>query len=1568
MSAVSAPRRFRFAAVIVAVGALFASLMVATPAAADATASISGVVTSQSPFDTAYITLYNNGDYVEDISVPNGQTYTFTDVEPGAYTLYFDDGSEGSGELMGEWWNNQQYEEDADYFTVAEGATVTGKNAVLVAGASISGNVRGQATSTSIVDLVDESVTIRSVNSDYWDYTYTDEDGYYSFPNLIPGIYTIGFEADGYLSEWWQNKATQQQATPITVGEGATIDADATLERGASISGVVTSDASASTKIADVEVSAYTTRGESLGQAYTDSLGRYSITGLVPGEFKLSFDADDYVDEWWNNKATIGTATSFSVAANTDVVKSVSLSRGASIAGKITAGTGTTALAGVNVWASPKIGVEDHHATTNSAGNYVVYGLTPGDYTLSFSKDSDCWDDECTGTDYVDEWWNDASSWADATYFAVAANQAVTGKNAGLTPTVSSARGIITGTLTAGGSAVDYGTVGLVDEAGEPIDTESTDETGAFTFTGVVPGSYALRFSNDGVDNYLSEWSDGTWGTTPSGYFSVAGGQTLTKNADLELGASISGVVWGDAATDVALDEATIWVYSLSGEVLQTAGSDSDGAFTASGLPAGSYKLRFADESANVQFAPEYWNNAQTLASATAVTVAHQQQLTGISPVLPVGGSIEGTVLQQGSPDRALSAGEITLYNAAGEEAGWDRTSGTGTYRIGGLTAGEYTLHFGTYGDNVDGTLADEWWNNKPTRSASDRITVGSGQAVTGKDATLAPGATISGTVTNAANELLGVGIGVWKQDGSEYTEVTHSSTDGLGEYEIPGLTAGNYKVSFNDYSSDVGLTGYEGYFYEAEYWNNQPSLETAQSFTVGATGTVVKDAVLASKVALASLTATPTPTIAGTPRVGNTLTATTGTWTPAPVALSSSWLRDGVAIEPAQTGSTYSLTEADLGATISVAVTGTKSGYTPATKTSAPTTAVAEAAVGVLTPVTPVITGVATSNATLTAQVGEWSPAPDSFTYVWKVGTVIKTAFTGETYTVAAGDLGKSVTVTVTGHKSGYDSVSATSAGKVVGKAYTASPVPTVSGTPTVGQTLTAKSGTWKPAKVTLKYQWVRNGAAISGATKSTYKLTAVDATANVAVIVTGTKTGYATVARTSVAKLIGAALTATPTPKISGYAAVGETLTATSGTWAPDPVELSYQWKRSGVAIADAVEPTYLLTTADDAKSITVTVTGTRGGYTTVSKTSAAIKAGKGFTTVAAPVVSGAPTVGTKLVASTQAWAPAKVALTYQWKRNGRSIKKATKTAYTLTAADAGKTITLTVTGTKKGYTSKSLTSDALVIGKKLTVAVPKITGAPNINQTVTATVGAWEPAPVSFAYQWYRDGEAIDGATAATYDVTDSELGEPLTVRVTGSKTGYTSVTKTSAAVVPYFAQYVVLGDSPRIDGDATAGGTLTAHTGSWSVPPSTKVIQWKRNGIALAGKTGETYTPVAADTGKSITFTITSTYPNYHPLAVTTAAFVVGKAHASAPIPTITGEVNYGATLTAVPGAWSSGVTLSYSWRRDGKQISGATSSTYVFTPEDEGRNLTVVVTGKRTGYGTVTRESEPIFWS
>ncbi|WP_156465852.1 MULTISPECIES: hypothetical protein [unclassified Rathayibacter] len=448
--------------------------------------------------------------------------------------------------------------------------------------------------------------------------------------------------------------------------------------------------------------------------------------------------------------------------------------------------------------------------------------------------------------------------------------------------------------------------------------------------------------------------------------------------------------------------------------------------------------------------------------------------------------------------------------------------------------------------------------------------------------------------------------------------------------------------------------------------------------------------------------TLAPTPTVSGTTSVGSTLTANPGTWD-AGTTLAYQWKRNGSTAIAGATAGTYVLTSTDAGATLTVTVTSTKPGYATATRTSAATATVTTASTTAITGPTPTITGTVQVGRTVTASAGTWAPAPVALAYQWKRGGVAIAGATAASYTLVAADASTSLTVAVTGSKSGFAPVARTSAASTVTPALqTLMPTPTITGTLKVGSTLTANPGTWD-AGTTLTYQWKRNsGAYIVGATKPTYVLTGSDAGATITVSVTSTKPGYSPATKskgTTETIAVGTLTSATPT--ITGTAAVGKTLTAVPGAWGPAAVTYAYQWKRGTTAISGATASTYTPVAGDAGASISVTVTGSKTGYTSVVKASAAKTIAKGTLTAPTPTISGTAKVGSKLTAAPGTWGPAPVALTYQWFRAGTAISGATAASYTPVAADKGKVVTVKVTGTKAGYTTVTVAGAVKTIG---------------------------------------------------------------------------------------------------------------------------------------------------------------------------------------------------------------------------------------------------------------------------
>jgi hypothetical protein len=343
-----------------------------------------------------------------------------------------------------------------------------------------------------------------------------------------------------------------------------------------------------------------------------------------------------------------------------------------------------------------------------------------------------------------------------------------------------------------------------------------------------------------------------------------------------------------------------------------------------------------------------------------------------------------------------------------------------------------------------------------------------------------------------------------------------------------------------------------------------------------------------------------------------------------------------------------------------------------------------------------------------------------------------------------------------------------------------------------------------------------------------------------------------------------VGQLMTVTPTPTISGTAAVGKTLTAVTGAWTPSNVTFTYQWKRNGSDISGATGSTYSPVAADVGSYLTVTVVGSATNYTSTTVNSASTSAVLGQLTKVTPTIAGNTTVGSVLTATPGTWGPGTVALTYQWYRNGTAITGATAATYTVSADDDTKTLTVTVTGTASGYDSASATSANFLVGKQFTLhPTPTIKGNYYIGQTLTATIGKWDTG-AALTHQWYRNGVAITGAKWHTYKLTSADVGTVITFTSTATAAGFVSKTETSTATpVILNGKPFTKAPTPTISGNARVGANLTANVRGWAPVPSKVTYQWLRGGVAIAGATKSTYKTTAADKGFNLSVRIVAT---------------------------------------------------------------------------------------------------------
>jgi hypothetical protein len=239
-----------------------------------------------------------------------------------------------------------------------------------------------------------------------------------------------------------------------------------------------------------------------------------------------------------------------------------------------------------------------------------------------------------------------------------------------------------------------------------------------------------------------------------------------------------------------------------------------------------------------------------------------------------------------------------------------------------------------------------------------------------------------------------------------------------------------------------------------------------------------------------------------------------------------------------------------------------------------------------------PTVSGIAKVGQLQTANAGTWAPTGATLSYQWYRGTAAIAGAVSRTYTTTALEHGRTLKVRVSAAKTGYTTLVSYSVARTISAGTIAATRPlTVIGTHRLGQTVKVSQG-WTPGSA-IRYQWYRNGVAVSGGTGYALYLNSGYIGAQVNVKVTVSKAGYTTLSTTTPAVTVGkAVITLMSAPKITGALFLGSTLTADAGTYAPAPSAYAYQWYRDGAAISGAAYRTYGITAADNGRSITVRV----------------------------------------------------------------------------------------------------------------------------------------------------------------------------------------------------------------------------------------------------------------------------------------------------------------------------------------------------------------------------------------
>lgn len=753
-------------------------------------------------------------------------------------------------------------------------------------------------------------------------------------------------------------------------------------------------------------------------------------------------------------------------------------------------------------------------------------------------------------------------------------------------------------------------------------------------------------------------------------------------------------------------------------------------------------------------------------------------------------------------------------------------------------------------------------------------------------------------------------------------------------------------------------------------------------------------------------------PSISGEARDGQTLTASTGTWSGTePIEYSYQWELCAAECDPVSgaTGETFTLTSEDVSHTVRVTVTATNVAGS-AESSSEQTAAVSATKPEDATP--PEIHGVTRDGETLTATTGTWSgTTPISYSYRWQTCDTAGESCsdlageTGASLTLTHEDVGETIRVIVTASNAGGEASAASSPTATIEPLAPRNIVrPVISGSDREGDELTVSSGEWEGTPpVTYSYLWERCNdegegcEPIPGGESATITATGEDVGQVLRADVTAANGAGDT---TAVALVNATAPSNLTTPYVLGEAKVGATLTAINGAWAGTlPLQYDYQWEScdSGgehcETLTGATESTYVPPPGDAKRTIRVTVTAV-GLESAVEATSTPTPpVANPLANTGAPSISGTPQPGHALHLDPGAWTgEPTIAYSFQWERCGESgecepIAEATGTTYVATNADEGQSIRATVTAENSEASLTATTASTPVVGQKqpTNLTEPTIAGLTNAGQPLVASPGTWAGNGLNFTYQW----EICNGSgreCSLLGEDTGAEVRVPYTIGSTlrvivAAHNEFGSSAIVSAASQPIKHELTLIAQRlPAIDGAPQVGTALHGNLGTWAGTGSIAYsYQWEScsepatHCSAIAGATSETYVPVAGEQGRYLRLAVTAT-DRYGPVTADSPSSAVVAA-ASAPAvetpPDVEGRTEEGQTLTADAGTWSAGSTPTYSYQwelcdEEGEAChpaSGATQSTYTLGESAVGSTVRVSVTATTEG-GSTTEVSAP----
>jgi Cellulase (glycosyl hydrolase family 5)/PKD domain/IPT/TIG domain/Carboxypeptidase regulatory-like domain/Putative Ig domain len=1475
--------------------------------------------------------------------------------------------------------------------------------------------IKGRVTSATTSKPV-EGIEVCAYNEVAYQCTSTDATGEYDITGLDAGEYTVDFavpfEVDAnYLTQYYKDKSSYVEATPVVVGAGATVNGiNAALVEGGQITGTVT-DASSKAPIEGIEVC-----GEPRGEgeffercAKTAAGGAYDIVGLATGKYTVAFFVPyesnlNYLRQYYNGKTAFGEANAVSVTAGVTTPNiNAALQPGGQITGKVTDAVTKTALSEIQVCAFDGPEGTGGCALTTASGEYDIGSLPTGEYkVVEFATPYQ------SNLNYLRQYYNDKATSAEAEPVSVTAGLTTPNINAPLQP-----GGQISGKVTAAATKAALGEIEVCasENGGEYFERcATTNADGDYTVSSLPTGVYTVAFSSFSGP-YAPQYYENKVAFNEAQPVSVTAGMlTPNINAAMQLGGEITGKVT-DANTKAAVSGVEVCASPVGSGIGGCTTTDANGEYALTKLAADEYRVEFVPESASAQkYLRQYYNSKATYAEANLVSVSAGATTSEINAALHVGGEVSGAVTKA-ETDAALAGIGVCAFENSGEF--FERctnTNASGEYSVVGLPTGSYIVSFSSE------EYAPQYYNGKSEEAEATPVEVAAGSTTPNINAAMFPAAEITGVVSDANTKapIAEIEVCALQATSGEYTQCV--DTNASGEYRLRPLAAGEYKVEFTPYFDSSAN-------YTTQYYNGKTSFGEATVVTLAAGGS-------ASNISAAlheggKITGTVTEATTTSPIEGIEICArgsggedlgrcgfTNASGEYAVKALTTGEYK----VEFTGDGHNYltqyyngkaSFAEGQL---VSVTSGETTSGinatmYPGGKITGTVTGAVSKAPIsGIFICAYPKNGG--SGNCASTNASGEYSIialataeyavefSGDGQNYITQYYNGRASFGEAQAVSVTAGDTTPSINAAleVGGEITGTVTTAKTKEPIANIQAYVLSTTGsfiTSASTNAHGEytALALPTGEYKVEFISFadeyRTQYYNNKEGLGEAT-----------------LVTATAGGHVT-PNVNAALIIAPPVLTSP-PAISGSDQEGHKLNEAHGSWKNKPTEYTYQWVRCSKTgnecgpIGGATEQSYVPVFADVGHELRVEETAHNEGGTSSPATSEPTEpiAVAPPENIKLPTISGTAQQSKMLTDVAGSWTNEPTKAKDQWLRCNKAgaectaISGAIGETYVPVVADVGGTVRVEETAENAAGPSSPATSaqTAVVVPPiPVNISLPTITGTAQQGQTLTEHNGAWEYSTTELKHQWLQceklgDGcLPIPGATGETYVPGPLEVGGTIRVEEAATNAGGTSEYVMSTQTSEVLPAPPVNISPPTITGTAQQGMTLTEHHGAWENNPTGYKVEWLRCNkegegcVPIPAAPEETYVPTSTDVGHTIRVSEAAKNAGGtgEPAMSVATPVVVPPVPVNITPPTITGTAQQSKTLTEHNGTWEYAPTeLTHQWLRCNKEgasceaIESATGETYVPVGKDVGHTIRVEEIAHNEGGTSKPALSEP----